>query len=150
MKYLQKFSDKIDEYCKRYWLAEIISYSLAIGCSSYVYYQTNDVLLSGMVVIIWDNIWYYGTMFFKELYYYKQGSLITSKIFRKSISSMSIEFWFPQVLETFVIYPIMVYNIPPLFDNYSLWVFLTMTLTVLIFYLQAIILYEIKKKYFNY
>lgn len=140
---------KLKEYLSRYWLAELISYILAIWWWTIVYYMTGDKVLSTVCIVFWDIIWYYWVMFLKELQQCinrSKSDLMTS--ISKSIWLLSLEFWWPQLTEIFVIYPILIYYIPQFFENYSVWIFVAMTITVFIFYMQTIFLYELKKKYF--
>lgn len=92
--------------------------------------------------MIWDNLGYYWTMLFNEVKFtIKKKWKYNLKLFLKDFWSLSFEFLLPQVLEIFFI--------PPFFDKYYIWAFVAMTLVIIIFYLQAIILYEIRKRYFK-
>jgi hypothetical protein len=145
-----KFYNKIKDWCNRYLLAEIISYSFTIWSWSLVFYITNNYYLSWLVVIVWDYLWYYLTIFIKEILNTRRISKCYNfKLFLKDFRNLVFEFWWPQFMETFIIYPLSIFYIPQLFDNYSIWAFIAMTIVVITFYVQAIVLYEIRKKYFN-
>jgi len=141
---------KIKDWFKRYFFAEVFSYSLAIWWGSLVFYMTSNYYLSWVVVIIGDHLWYYLTIFIREiLNTYKINKTYNTKLLIKDFRNLLFEFWWPLLIESFVVSPILMFYIPRLFSNYSIWVFITMTATVIIFYLQAVILYEIRKKYFT-
>lgn len=141
---------KIIEWIKRYRLSEVVSYTLAIFSSWITFKITQNYYLSGLVIIIMDNLWYYWVMFLNEIRSSKKiNKQYNFKLFMKDFRNLWFEFWPPQLLEIFIIYPLLVFYIPPLFDNYLVWAFIAMTLAVMIFYIQAIILYEIRKKYLN-
>ena len=96
------------------------------------------------------NLPYYLTIFIREiLNTYKINKTYNTKLLIKDFRNLLFEFWWPLLIESFVVSPILMFYIPRLFSNYSIWVFITMTATVIIFYLQAVILYEIRKKYFT-
>ena len=67
----------------------------------------------------------------------------------KDLRNLTFEFWLPEIVEIIFVYPILVFYVPKLFYNYPFWIFIAMTISVFIFYTQAIILYEIRKKYFR-
>ncbi len=140
---------KLQEYIKRYGIAELVSYTCAIIGGSMVYYATESHAIAAFVVIVGDNLWYYGTIAIQEFMRYYQKNWFSYLLFPKVWASLGFEFWLPQIIETLVVYPALLYYIPQLFTSYPVWIFVAMTLAILIFYLQAIILYEIKKKYFN-
>lgn len=139
---------KLKEWIKRYWLSELISYFLAM-CFGYSTFKiTNNYYLAWASIIIWDYLWYFWVMIIKEIKTtYEKNNKYSIKLFWKDLRNLWIEFWPPQILEIFIIYPILTFYIPPLFKNYVIWWFIAMTLAVIIFYIQTIILYEIRNKY---
>lgn len=150
MFFKEKLFNKIKEWFKRYILSEIVSYSLAMFWWTFVFYITKNYYISWICVIIWDFFWYYATILIKEIIYTKSKYWTYNyKLFLKDLRNLSFEFGFPIFFEIFVIYPTLVFYIPRYFNNYTLWIFIAMTLAVAIFYCQAIVLYEIRKKIFN-
>jgi len=51
--------NKLKEWVKRYRLSEVASYSLAMIWWYITFKYTNNYYLSWIMVIIWDNLWYY-------------------------------------------------------------------------------------------
>jgi len=140
---------RIYEWLKRYYLSELISYTLAIGWSWLVFKITHNYYISWLTLILWDYIWYYATIFIKEMKdTIKIKKIYNFKLFIIDIRNLWFEFWLPQALEILIIYPALVFYILPLFNNYTIWAFIAMTWAVIIFYLQTILLYEIRKKLF--
>ncbi len=113
---------KIKEWIKRYRLSELMSYSLAMIWGYLTFKYTNNYYYSWIVVIIWDNLWYYWTIIFKEIMNtIKIKKYYNLKLFLKDIRNLWFEFWPPQILEIFIIYPLLMFYIPPLFNIYSIW-----------------------------
>jgi len=147
---MKNIRKKIKIWINRYYISEIISYILAIWLWTITFYYTKDYYISWIVVIIWDNIWYYWTMFVREIINTKRiNKKYNLQLFLKDFRNLSFEFWIPQIIEIFIIYPLLIFYIPQLFTSYPIWVFIAMTIAVIIFYIQAITLYEIRKKYFK-
>ena len=147
---MKKVFKKIKEWFNRYWLSELLSYSLAIGGWGFSFYLTNNYYISWIIVLILDNIWYYLPIVIKEfLWTYKINNFYNSKLFIKDLKNLSFEFWIPEITMNFFIYPPLIFYVPQKFDNYLVWIFVVMTITVILFYIQAITLYEIRKKYFK-
>lgn len=145
-----KIKNKLKNWIKRYWLSEVISYSLAMWLSYITFRTTNNYYLAWTAIIIWDYLWYYWVMFVKEIRNtVRNNKNYTLKLFLIDLRNLWFEFWIPQIFETFIIYPLVVFYVPTLFKNYQLWAFLSMTFVIMIFYIQTIILYEIRIKYFK-
>lgn len=146
----QKIIRKIKQWLQRYLLPEIVSYSCAIWWWTFIFYITNNYYISGISVIILDNLWYYLTIIIKEIIQTKlEYWTYNTRLFLKDFRNLGFEFGIPQIIEIYVVYPLLVFYIPQFFLSYPFWIFVAMTIAVLIFYLQAIILYEFRKKYFK-
>jgi hypothetical protein len=145
-----KIKNKLKNWIKRYWLSEVVSYSLAMWLSYITFKTTSNYYLSWTAIIIWDYLWYYWVMFVNEIRNsIKINKSYNLKLFLIDLRNLWFEFWLPQIFETFIIYPLVVFYVPTLFKNYQLWAFLSMTFVIMIFYIQTIILYEIRIKYFK-
>lgn len=141
---------KFIEWIKRYWLSELVSYTLAIWWWYFIFNITQNYYVSWIFVIVLDTLWYYWVMLIKEIQNtYKNHNIYNYKLLLKDIRNLSFEFWPPQILEFFVTYPLLMFYIPPLFEKYYIWAFVAMIWAVIIFYIQAILLYEIRKIIFK-
>lgn len=145
-----KIKNKIKEWIKRYWLSELVSYTLAMLLSFLTFKLTRNYYLSWILLIVWDYLWYFWIMLLNEIKNtIKVKMQYSLKLLIKDVRNLWFEFWPPQILEIFIIYPLLTFYIPPLFKNYFIWAFVAMTLAVIIFYIQTVILYEIRKKIFK-
>lgn len=53
---------KLKEWIKRYWLSELVSYTLAILWWYLTFKFTKNYYISWIVVILWDYLGYYGVI----------------------------------------------------------------------------------------
>ncbi|MDD5769792.1 MAG: hypothetical protein PHE25_02390 [Candidatus Gracilibacteria bacterium] len=145
-----KIKNKIKEWIKRYWLSELVSYTLAMLLSFLTFKLTRNYYLSGILLIVGDYLGYFGIMLLNEIKNtIKVKMQYSLKLLIKDVRNLGFEFGPPQILEIFIIYPLLTFYIPPLFKNYFIGAFVAMTLAVIIFYIQTVILYEIRKKIFK-
>lgn len=146
----KKIKNKIKEWFDRYFLSELLSYLFAMSLWWSTYYIFKNHYISGICIIIWDNIWYYLPILIKEIRLtYKKNKQYNIILFIKNIRNIWFEFWPSELLQFFLIYPFFLTVTPVFIKNYFVSSFIAMTLSIIFFYITTITFFELRKKIFK-
>ena len=139
--------NKIKERIKRYWIAEI-SWTLgALALPTIASFFTSNVVIFALSGTRWENIWFYGTMIFQEMYKLKKLKHSPKHIFIKSLRNILLEFGIAEISDSLFVRPAIMYLTLSNINNMQLGIFIWKIIGDLVFYIPTIISYELRKKY---
>lgn len=146
--------NKIKEWFKRYFPAEILALVGALAGASLVYFLTGNRIIAAYGGAIGENIGYYGLIISKDI----RKSIRTHKdkklkyglrSFAKDVRNLFVEFGLSETLDSFIIRPFAMYVFPIILGSYTLGIVVGKFAADITFYIPTIIFYEIRKKYLN-
>jgi len=145
-----KLQLKINEWLKRYLVAEILAIASAILGGLLIDSLFKNPVLTALGATWGENIGYYGKVLFSEI---KARLKIDSKItfpgIYKTCRNMIVEFGPGEILDSFLIRPVTMYYFPKLTNSLTLGLFLGKISADVVFYFFTIIAYEFRKKVFK-
>ena len=139
---------KTKEWWNRYALAEGLWLIWTVLFAYGTYKYTWNEIFAAYMWAIGENIWYYGTIVTKE---FKNDSYVWnfwSKLWKR-LRNLLFEFWFPELLDFFIVRPFFLYVTPKILWNYLIGIIVWKFLAEAIFYWGTISLYELRKKIFK-
>lgn len=145
---------RVKEWLKRYVPAELLSTAATIISGLLVLHLWHNHVAMAIAATWAGNIFYFGTILICDIVFAnKQLKLAdrryTVASFLKNMRAFIVEFGIAEVLDSFVIRPMLLYYIPILIDS-TFWGLLTgKILADITFYVPAIIGYEVAKKHFR-
>lgn len=146
---------KLKEWLKRYLPANLISLILTVVSFKLTFIFTNNLILASFVgAIIGDNIGYYGTIVVRDLIadhkLHKDLNLkYTYKSFLKIVRNLILEFGFSEILDSYLIRPVILYFCSILINNQTFGLIIGKYLADFIFYIPTIFAYELRKKHLS-
>lgn len=144
MKFIIK---KIREWSWRYLPSEIACSITSIILATIIFNFTENPILTAFVGALSEAFVYYAVIAYREL-----KKLKTKRNFKNYlliIRNLLIEFGFSESLDSFIIRPFFMYWMPIIVGNLSLGIFIGKLISDFIFYVPTIIMYEIRKHYFD-
>jgi len=143
---------KLNEWLKRYLPAEILGTITAILGAGLIFIFTKDRVLSAYAGVIGENIGYYGITFLREHIHdlknsRKLGKKHGVKGLFKTTRNLIVEFGFAELLDSLIIRPFCMYIFPLIIGQFAAGIFIGKIIADFIFYLFAIVMYELRKKH---
>ncbi|MCC7029318.1 MAG: hypothetical protein IT257_03360 [Chitinophagaceae bacterium] len=143
--------NKIKEWIKRYLPAELLSVIVTMLAAK-VTYEMSGSLISTAIAATWaGNISYFGYILVNDVVIAnKRCTTLSEKFsdrhFSVILKAMALEFGVAELIDTILVRPAMMYYFPLWLNNLSLGIFTAKIVADLLFYIPAIICYEIIKK----
>jgi len=145
---------KIKSWIKRYLPAEILGTISAVLVPTLFAVFSDSPWLIAFSGTIGENIGFYGAMIVQEVFqnkkkYHKEGRRYGWRGFLKSVRNIFIEFGVAETFDSLFLRPAAMYFGVSIFDNLQLGIFFGKILADVVFYIPAIISYELRKKHFR-
>lgn len=143
---------KILEWIKRYLLADVLSTALSLGTAWLIMEQSGDRVLAAFVGSAIASVVFYFTVAFSDVRKsIKQHKIDNEKYKTKSFlidfRNLIIEFGPAELLDVLAVRPFFMYLIPKLTGDFLLGTFIGKMIADVIFFIPAIIMFELRKKH---
>ncbi len=138
---------KIKERIKRYWIAEISWTLWALALPTIASFFTSNIVVLALSWTRWENIWFYWTMIFQEIYKLKKSKHSPKNIFIKSFRNILLEFGVAEISDSLFVRPAIMYLTLSNTNNIQLGIFVWKIIGDMVFYIPTVISYELRKKY---
>jgi hypothetical protein len=142
---------KVREWIRRYLPAELLSITVTLSCAALVFELTGNRITTALAGTWADNISYYGYIIFVDIYrtlrrLQEQGKVYTRQMFIRNLKALALEFGLAEVLDSLLIRPALMYYLPIRTGSLALGILIAKLAADVLFYLPAIIGYELSKK----
>jgi hypothetical protein len=149
----QDKKDKFKEWLSRYIVAELLGTLISVGFAYFFYvHSSHNYVVATAAGLIGEGIGFYGYFIVTELVtngrLYKSLSLFKKikAIVSKSSTNLIIEFAPAEIVDSIFIRPVLMFYVPHHIKPYALGFLVGKFSSDLIFYVFAIIGYELKKR----
>lgn len=145
---------KIIVWVKRYLLADIISTILSLGTAWGLMESTGDRVLSAFVGSAVASISFYGIIAISDVRksirkHKNENRKYKIKSFLIDFRNLIIEFGPAELLDVLAVRPFFMYLIPTLTGNFLIGTFIGKMIADVIFFIPAIIMFELRKKHLD-
>jgi hypothetical protein len=145
---------KLQEWLKRYLPAEILSVLATLGAAGLTFQITGDAIKTALAGTWGGNVTYFGYILFADIlrtkrHLAKNALRYNIKDLTANIKALAVEFGFAEVLDSFLIRPLLMYYLPIWFGSLSWGILVAKFVADVTFYIPAIISYEFSKKHFR-
>jgi hypothetical protein len=145
---------KIKEWLKRYLPAELLSTAATIIAGIVAYNMAHSRVLMALAATWAGNIFYFGSIFLYDVVVtakqLKQADRKYDHIsFFKNIRAFIVEFGIAEVLDSFIIRPLLMYYMPIVTGSMLTGLILAKFIADITFYIPTILSYEFAKKHFR-
>lgn len=145
---------KIKEWLKRYLFAEILSTILSLGTAWSIKVYFNEDVMAAFAGSAMASISFYGLVAFsdvrKNLKYHKKHKLKYGfNSYIKDFRNLLVEFGPSEILDVIAVRPFFMYLIPKLTGEFLLGTFIGKMIADVIFFIPAVVMYEIRKKHLS-
>lgn len=143
---------KIKNWIKRYLPAEILGTLAAIVFPTAVSFTTENVLFIALAGTWGENVGFYGTIIFQEVKESRQKHAEMNKSyglvsFGKNIRNIFLEFGVAETVDSLFVRPAIMFLTVTSITNLQLGILIGKIIADVIFYIPAIICYELRKKH---
>ncbi len=143
---------KIKAWIKRYLRAEIAGTISAIFFATLVFSFTKNEILAAYAGTWGENLGFYGVMITRNINASKKHHKNKNKHYSffsllVDIRNIILEFGPSEILDTFIIRPLMMYIFPKLIGDRYIGILLGKIAADIIFYIPTIISYELQQNY---
>ncbi len=145
---------KLAEWFKRYFPAEVLSTCVTLLVALLVRNNGGGVLAVTLASTWSGNITYFGYILIADILrsvaaHKKAGKKYNLASLGVNLRSLVIEFGLAEALDSLLIRPLVMYYVPYLFSDFNTGIIAAKLLADVIFYIPAIVGYEMNKKYLN-
>ena len=145
---------KIKEWLKRYLLAEILSTIFSLGTAWIIKVYFNEDVIAAFAGSAMASISFYGVIAFsdvrKNLKHHKKHKMKYGfNSYFKDFRNLVVEFGPSEILDVIAVRPFFMYLIPRLTGEFLLGTFIGKMIADIIFFIPAIVMYEIRKKHLS-
>ena len=146
--------NKIREWIKRYLLAEILCTLLSLATAWLIHRTTGDNVLAAFVGSAMASISFYGIIAYndvrKSLKHHRKHDLIYGfAAYFKDLRNLLIEFGPSEILDVLAVRPFFMYLMPKLMGEFVLGTFVGKMIADVVFFIPAVIMYEVRKKHLS-
>lgn len=146
--------NKIREWLRRYLLADILSTILSLGTAWVIHRTSGDNVLAAFVGSAMASISFYGIIAYsdvrKSLKHHRKHDLRYGfSSYFKDLRNLIIEFGPSEILDVLAVRPFFMYLMPKLMGEFVLGTFVGKMIADFIFFIPAIIMYEVRKKHLS-
>lgn len=143
---------KIKEWLKRYVPAQILSVVASVLLSVLFFLITDNRILLAYILTLVQTIIFYTYILIADILaryrrYAKEGKKYTWLTFLKDVRNLIIEFGPSEILDIFIVRPAALYLGPLLLGNFAIGIIVGTLVADVIYYIPAILMYEMRKKY---
>ena len=137
---------------RRYLPADILSTVLSLATAWIIHRTTGDNVLAAFVGSAVASISFYGIIAFsdvrKSLKHHRNHDIKYGfTAYFKDLRNLMVEFGPAEILDVLAVRPFFMYLIPELIGKFLLGVFIGKMIADVIFFVPAIIMYEMRKKH---
>jgi len=145
---------KLKEWIGRYLPAEIISTILSVSSAWFVKSYFNEAVLAAFVGSLMASVGFYGTMAFRDiskaLEHHRKHQMKYGIIsFLKDFRNLLVEFGPAEIIDVVIVRPFLMYSAPQFTDSFLLGTFIGKMSADVVFYVFAVIMYEVRKKHLS-
>ncbi len=143
---------KIREWIERYLLADILSTGLSLATAWVIHRTTGDNVLAAFLGSAMASISFYGLIAYsdvrKSLKLHRKNALrYNFASYFKDLRNLIIEFGPSEILDVLAVRPFFMYLMPKLMGEFVLGTFVGKMIADFVFFIPAIIMYEVRKKH---
>lgn len=143
---------KIKEWIRRYLLADILSTILSLATAWVIHRTTGDNVLAAFVGSAMASISFYGIIAYsdvrKSLKHHRKHALrYNFASYFKDLRNLIIEFGPSEILDVLAVRPFFMYLMPKVMGEFMLGTFVGKMMADLVFFIPAIVMYEVRKKH---
>ncbi len=148
------FRNRIREWIRRYLLADVLSTALSMATAWVIHRTTGDNVLAAFLGAAMASISFYGIIAYndvrKRLIHHRKHALSYNFItYVKDLRNLIIEFGPSEILDVLAVRPFFMYLMPRLMGQFMLGTFVGKMLADFVFFIPAIVMYEIRKKHLS-
>lgn len=145
---------KIKEWIKRYLLADVISTILSLATAWLIMERSGDRVLAAFIGSAVASVSFYGTVAYSDVrkslkQHRADNERYKIKSFLLDFRNLIIEFGPAELLDVLAVRPFFMYLIPKLTGDFLLGTFIGKMIADVIFFIPAIIMYELRKKHLD-
>ncbi|MDP2722767.1 MAG: hypothetical protein Q8O72_08420 [Bacteroidales bacterium] len=146
------FKIKLKEWLKRYLLADTLSTIFSLFVAWAVKVTADDRVLAAFLASAVASIVFYGVITIRDVRISIRQHRIKNKKYKmksfiKDFRNLLVEFGPAELLDVFAVRPFFMYLIPTLMTNFLIGSFIGKTIADIIFFVPAILMYEVRKKH---
>ncbi len=146
--------NKIKEWVRRYLLAEILSTMLSLAAAWTINRTTGDNVLAAFAGSAMASISFYGIIAYsdvrKSLKHHRKHDLSYGFVaYFRDFRNLVIEFGPSEILDVVAVRPFFMYLMPKVIGEFLLGIFIGKMIADVVFFIPAIVMYEIRKKHLN-
>ena len=146
--------EKVKEWIDRYLLAEVLSTILSLATVYFTLALSDDRILAAYMGSIIASVSFYGIILFREVRFsFAKSRDIEAKYtwfsFLKDSRNIAVEFGISEVLDVLVVRPFFIYWGLKTMKNDMIGTLLGKILADIVFFLPAIVMYELRKSRFQ-
>jgi hypothetical protein len=146
--------EKVKEWIDRYLLAEVLSTILSLATVYFTLALSDDSILAAYLGSIIASVSFYGIILFREIQFSVAKSRdIEAKYtwlsFLKDSRNIAVEFGISEVLDVLVVRPFFIYWGLKTMKNDMIGTLFGKILADIVFFLPAIVMYELRKSRFQ-
>ncbi len=145
---------KIKEWMRRYLLAEILSTLLSLATAWAINRTTGDNVLAAFAGSAMASVSFYGIIAYndvrKSLKHHRKHDLSYGFVaYFKDFRNLVMEFGPSEILDVVAIRPFFMYLMPKVIGEFVLGIFIGKMIADVVFFIPAIVMYEVRKKHLN-
>jgi len=142
---------KLAEWLKRYLPAEVLSLIATLAAGGGAFALTHNRTTTALAATWAGNVAYFGCILLQDIRRTRHlrlaaGKPYTTRTLGKNIRALLVEFGAAELLDSFVIRPLLMYYLPLWLGNLSGGILAAKLAADVTFYVPAIISYELSKK----
>ncbi|MFA5418377.1 MAG: hypothetical protein WC341_07960 [Bacteroidales bacterium] len=146
------FKIKLKEWLKRYFLADTLSTIFSLFVAWAVKVTTDDRVLAAFLASAVASIVFYGVITIRDVRVSVRQHQIKNKKYKmrsfiRDFRNLLVEFGPAELLDVFAVRPFFMYLVPTLMTNFLVGSFVGKTIADIIFFVPAILMYEVRKKH---
>ena len=141
---------KLTEWAKRYLPAEALSLAATLAAGAATFALTHNRTATALAATWVGNVAYFGLILWQDVRATRRdrqaaGQTYTARIFSRNIRALLVEFGAAELLDSFVIRPLLMYYLPLWLGSLSAGILVAKLAADVTFYVPAIISYELSK-----
>lgn len=146
--------NKIKEWIRRYLLAEILSTLLSLAAAWAINRTSGDNVLAAFAGSAMASISFYGIIACndvrKSLKHHRKHDLSYDFVaYFRDFRNLVIEFGPSEILDVVAVRPFFMYLMPKVIGEFLLGIFIGKMIADVVFFIPAIVMYEVRKKHLN-
>ena len=146
--------NKIREWIRRYLPAEILSTVLSLGTAWFIHRTTGDNVLAAFVGSAMASISFYGIIAYGDVrqslkHHRKHDLRYGFAAYLKDLRNLIIEFGPSEILDVLAVRPFFMYLMPKVMGEFLLGAFVGKMIADVVFFIPAVVMYEVRKKHLN-